>query len=127
MTQKTDESFKEYVQRWVKLASRVQPSLLERELVDMFIGTLQGPYLDRMVQSASSGFLDVVLAGEQIENYLKNGKIQGAATTSNRAKKYYSRFPKKNERETNVSIIYKGKVGSYQVPYYQVAVVTPNQ
>lgn len=44
LSQKGNESFKEYAQRWSGLASRVQPPLLESELVDMFMGTLQGPY-----------------------------------------------------------------------------------
>ncbi|XP_050914773.1 uncharacterized protein LOC127129670 [Lathyrus oleraceus] len=44
LSQKGSESFKEYAQRWRELASRVQPPLLENELVDMFMGTLQGPY-----------------------------------------------------------------------------------
>ena len=42
LSQKKEESFKEYVQRWRELASRVQPPLLEKELVDMFMGTFQG-------------------------------------------------------------------------------------
>ncbi|XP_050896412.1 uncharacterized protein LOC127103178 [Lathyrus oleraceus] len=82
LTQRSEESFKEYAQRWRELASRVQPSLLERELVDMFIGNLQDPYLDRMVGSTSSGFSDLVLAGERIENMIKMGKIQNSASTS---------------------------------------------
>lgn len=49
LAQKSDESFKEYAQRWRDLAARVQPTLLEKELVDMFMNTLQGPYLDKMV------------------------------------------------------------------------------
>lgn len=40
ITHKSNESFKEYAQRWVELAARVQPPLLDRELVDMFMGTL---------------------------------------------------------------------------------------
>ncbi|XP_058760043.1 uncharacterized protein LOC131633346 [Vicia villosa] len=33
MSQKKDESFKEYAQRWREMASRVQPPLMEKELV----------------------------------------------------------------------------------------------
>lgn len=40
LTQNTDESFKGYAQRWRELAAKVQPPLLERELVDMFMSTL---------------------------------------------------------------------------------------
>lgn len=61
-----DKTFEEYVQHWRELAARVQPLLLVRELVDMFMGNLQGPYLDIMVRSTSLGFSDLVLAGERI-------------------------------------------------------------
>lgn len=43
LSQKGNESFKEYAQIWRELASHVQPPLLENKLVDMFMGTLQGP------------------------------------------------------------------------------------
>jgi hypothetical protein len=54
LAQKPYESFKEYAQCWRDLASRVQPPLLEKELVGMFMDTLQGPYLDRMIGSVTS-------------------------------------------------------------------------
>lgn len=113
LTQKIDESFKYYAQRWRDLASRVEPPLLERELTNMFMSTLQGPYLDMMVRRASSGFLDLVVVGEQIENCLKNGKIQGAAVVFNEAKKPYYKFTKKKEGEANASTVAKGKAGFY--------------
>lgn len=75
LTQKYDETFKEYAQRWRELDARVQPPLLEREIIEMFMGNLQGPYLDIMVGSTSWGFSDLVLAGERIENMIKMGKI----------------------------------------------------
>lgn len=93
LTHKIDESFKEYAHRWRELASRVQPPLLKRELVDIFMGTLQRAYLD--MGSASSVCLDLVVVGEKIENCLKNGKIQIIADTSIRAKKPYPRYAKK--------------------------------
>lgn len=40
LTQKSEESFKEYAQSWRDLAARVQPPMLEKELVDMFLSTL---------------------------------------------------------------------------------------
>ena len=36
------EGFKDYAQKWRGLAGRVQPPLSDRELVDMFLGTLSG-------------------------------------------------------------------------------------
>lgn len=40
LTQKTEESFKEYAQRWRDLAAGVQPLILKKELVDMFMSKL---------------------------------------------------------------------------------------
>ena len=82
LTQKSEDTFKEYAQWWRELAIRVLPPLLEREMIDMFIGNLQAPYLDIMVGSTSSGFSDLVLVGKMIENLNKMGKIQNAASIS---------------------------------------------
>ena len=76
LSQKKKESFKEYAQRWRVMESRVQPPLLEKELVDMFMGTLQGVYYENMVGSISSGFSDLVTIGERIDTGIKNEKIQ---------------------------------------------------
>ena len=40
MAMGTNEGFKKYVQKWRDLDGRVQPPLTNRELVDMFMGTL---------------------------------------------------------------------------------------
>ena len=45
MAMVSNEGFKDYAQKWRDLAGRVQPPLSERELVDMFLGTLSGPFL----------------------------------------------------------------------------------
>lgn len=51
-----------------------------------------------MVGSASSGFPDLMVAGERIENCLKSGKTQGVvAATLNGGKNPYTGFPKKKE------------------------------
>ncbi|XP_050896927.1 uncharacterized protein LOC127103738 [Lathyrus oleraceus] len=89
LTQKSDETFKEYTQCWRELATGVQPHMLERELVDMFMGNIQGPYLDRMVGSTFFGFPDLVITGERIENMIKMGNIQNASSTSSVVKKPY--------------------------------------
>ena len=71
LTQGSHESFKAYAQRWRELAARVQPPLLERELVDMFMNTLQGPYYSAMIGCTSTGFTDLVMAGERVEAGIK--------------------------------------------------------
>ena len=42
MAMASNEGIKDYAQKWRDLAGRVQPPLSERELVDMFLGTLSG-------------------------------------------------------------------------------------
>src|SRR3954467_15356331 len=86
------------------MASRVQPPLLEKELVDMFMSTLQGPYYDKMIGSVSSGFSDLVVIGERIEDEIKDGKIQGASPNSYHSKRPTSTFAKKKEGETNAVV-----------------------
>src|SRR3954466_13888489 len=104
LSQKKEESFKEYAQRWREMASRVQPPLLEKELVKMFMATLQGPYYDKMVGSVSSGCSDLVVIGERIEDGIKSRKIQGASSNSYHSKRPTSTFVKKKEGETNAVV-----------------------
>ena len=76
---------------------------MERELVDMFMGTLQVLYYDRMVGSSSVGFFELVMAGERFEVGLKMGKIQSANTSSSTGgsgKKPFNGYPKKKEGES---------------------------
>ena len=49
LSQDNNESFKGYAQRWRELAARVQPPLLEKEMVDLFLDTLSGSYYGRMI------------------------------------------------------------------------------
>ncbi|XP_050889757.1 uncharacterized protein LOC127095055 [Lathyrus oleraceus] len=123
LTQWSEKSFKEYAQRWRELDARVKSPFLERELVYMFMGNLQGSYLDRMVGSTSSGFSDLVLAGERIENMIKMGKIQNSDNTSNASKKPFVPYGKKREGETNATSIIRTRNASYP----QVAVIAPVQ
>ena len=123
LMQKSGESFKGYAQRWRELAARVQPPMMERELIDLFMGTLQGPYYERMIGNTSAGFSDLVLAGERVETGIKLGKIQNVASSSG-VKKPYIGAPKKREGETSDVSSYRGGGRNYQVPYQQAASVT---
>lgn len=120
LTQKFDETFKEYSQCWRELAAIVQPPLLERELVDMLMGNLQGSYLDRMVGRTSLCFLDLVLSSERIESMIKMGNIQNAASTSSVVKKPYVGFGKKTEEDTNDVVVMRGRAPVYRASYQQV-------
>lgn len=78
--QKSNETFKEYAQCWREMAPRVRPALSDNELVDIFMGTLQGLYYEKMIRSSSTNFTYMVIVGERIENGLKSGKITDATT-----------------------------------------------
>ena len=69
-------AFKDYAQKWRDLAGRVQPSLSERELVDMFLGTLSGPFFNHLIRSSYASFIELILIGETVEAGIKSGKIQ---------------------------------------------------
>ncbi|XP_027368366.1 uncharacterized protein LOC113874337 [Abrus precatorius] len=75
MIKKENESFKEYAQRWRELAAQVEPPLLEKEMVAMFIDTLQSPFYDRMIGSVSSNFSNIVIIGERVKSGMRTGKI----------------------------------------------------
>ncbi|CAK8562863.1 unnamed protein product [Lathyrus sativus] len=114
MTQKDNESFKEYAQRWRELAARVHPPLVDRELIDIFMGTLQGQYYEKLIGSVSAGFSDLVIVGERIEEGLKSGKIPGGSNSQASAKRPFNGY-KKKEGETNAIFVQKGQA-SQQAP-----------
>ena len=95
----SNEGFKEYAQKWIDLAGRVQPPLSERELVDIFLGTLLGPVFNHLIGSSSVGFTELILTGERVLAGIKSRKIQKDASASATIKKT---FPAKKE----VSVVY---------------------
>jgi len=46
MAEKSSETFKEYAQRWRELAAQVEPPLHEKEMITMFVETLQAPFYE---------------------------------------------------------------------------------
>lgn len=75
----------------------------------------------------SSGFSDLVLASERIENMIKMGKTHNPASTSSVVKKPCVACGKKREGEANENDMVRGRAPTYHAPYQQVAVVAPIQ
>jgi len=48
MVKKSSETFKEYAQRWRELAAQVEPPLYEKEMITMFIKTLQSSFYEHV-------------------------------------------------------------------------------
>ena len=69
------KGFKNYTQKWRDLAGRVHPPLANRELVDIFLGTLFGPYFNHLIGRSSSGFTELITTKERVEAGIKSGKI----------------------------------------------------
>ncbi|KAK8561681.1 hypothetical protein V6N12_048745 [Hibiscus sabdariffa] len=101
MKQKTNESFRQYAQRWRDIAEQVQPSLDEKETVVIFIQSLEGPILDRLIGNATTNFSDLVLSGELIENAVKSGRIDSGGSSSHRRSS-----SRRKDQEMNSSGIY---------------------
>ncbi|XP_058752679.1 uncharacterized protein LOC131625856 [Vicia villosa] len=104
------ESFKEYAQKWRDLAGRVKPSLADREMVDMFMNTLTGPFYSHLLGSSSSGFTELILTGERVESGIRSGKIQ-VATSSGTIKKSYNG---RNESDTVGAILVSNQASIQQ-------------
>ena len=77
----SNEGFKDYAQKWRDLDGRVQPPLSERELVNMFLGTLSGPFFNHLIGSSSTSFTELILIEERVEAGIKNGKIKNDASS----------------------------------------------
>ena len=91
MEKKPNETFREYTHRW----SLTNPTTYDwKKSAKLFISTLKDPYYDRMVDNTTRIFVDIVAAGEIIENAIKSGKIQNVEI-----RKWSS--SKKKEGETN--------------------------
>ncbi|XP_057443426.1 uncharacterized protein LOC130735472 [Lotus japonicus] len=103
------ESFREYAQRWREKASQVYPPLSEKEIARVFVQTLEGPYFERLVGCVTNRFADIVIVGEQVEDAIREGKLNGANAQLDKQKK--SMFQKK---ETKVHM-----VGTHHYPSHQ--------
>ncbi|XP_050896976.1 uncharacterized protein LOC127103785 [Lathyrus oleraceus] len=98
-SQRSNETFKEYAQHWREMAFMVRPTLFDNELVDIFMGTLQGLYYDKMIGSSSTNFSDMVTVGENVENGLKSGKITDTTAPESTNKRSHGGFANKKEGE----------------------------
>ena len=76
MTMGSNKGFKEYAQKWRDLEGRFQPPLSDRELVDMFMGTLTGPFLNHLIGSSLVGFTELILIGNMLKVELEAEKFR---------------------------------------------------
>ncbi|XP_050895119.1 uncharacterized protein LOC127101711 [Lathyrus oleraceus] len=115
LSQKNNESFRGYAQRWRELADRIELPLSEKELMDSFRDTLQSPYFERMISSAASDFAHLVSIGECIENGLKSGKIQ--CTSNSQSMESESIPSSQKEEEAEINAVWEAPQASHQTTF----------
>ncbi|XP_050916735.1 uncharacterized protein LOC127131890 [Lathyrus oleraceus] len=115
LSQESNESFRGYAQRWKELAARVEPPLLDKEVMELFRDTLQSPYFERMISSAASDFAHLVSIGERIENGLKSGKIQCASNSQSMESESIPSSQKEEEAEINA--VWEAPQASHQTSF----------
>lgn len=75
----SNESFREYAQRWRRLAAQVIPSMTESEMVMTFIDIQEAHFYERVLASIDKPFSEMIKHGEMAKMGLKSGKIQDLA------------------------------------------------
>jgi hypothetical protein len=66
MEKDNKESIREYTQRWRETAAQVNPPLLEKEMINLFVNTFKAPYFEYLVESSSQHFSDLVAIAGRI-------------------------------------------------------------
>jgi hypothetical protein len=104
MEKKSNETFREYAQRWREKAARARPPLDEREMIKIFVDTLKNPYFDRMIGLQMQFFVDLIPVGERIEDALKTKKIVDMTALMALAEQAAKKAPAK-KKEGDVQMI----------------------
>ena len=99
ISQKDEETFKEYAKRWRELAAHINPLLEEKEMTKIFLKTLSSFYYEKMIASAPSDFTEMVNMGMRLEEGVREGRLSREEVSSN--KRYDNSFNKKKESEAN--------------------------
>jgi hypothetical protein len=75
MEKDNKESIREYTQRWRETAAQVNPPLLEKEMINLFVNTFKAPYFEYMVGSSTQYFSNLVAIAEKIEKAIHLGRV----------------------------------------------------
>jgi len=87
VTQKDNETFREYAQWWRNIAAQVIPHVEEKEMTKLFLKTLSQFYYE-MIGSAPRDFSEMVSIGMRLEEGVREGRlIKGSVPAGNSKKK----------------------------------------
>uniref|UniRef100_A0A2N9EWM1 Reverse transcriptase domain-containing protein n=1 Tax=Fagus sylvatica TaxID=28930 RepID=A0A2N9EWM1_FAGSY len=89
---KSNETFREYAQRWREKAARARPPLDEREMIKIFVDTLKNPYFDRMMGLQMQFFVDLIPAAKKAPTKRKEGDVQMIGRNNGRPRQVLPTF-----------------------------------
>uniref|UniRef100_A0A2N9IID4 Uncharacterized protein n=1 Tax=Fagus sylvatica TaxID=28930 RepID=A0A2N9IID4_FAGSY len=95
MEKKSNETFREYAQRWREKAARARPPLDEREMIKIFVDTLKNPYFDRMMGLQMQFFVDLIppkQAAKKAPTKRKEGDVQMIGRNNGRPRQVLPTF-----------------------------------
>uniref|UniRef100_A0A2N9HPZ6 Retrotransposon gag domain-containing protein n=1 Tax=Fagus sylvatica TaxID=28930 RepID=A0A2N9HPZ6_FAGSY len=92
MEKKSNETFREYAQRWREKAARARPPLDEREMIKIFVDTLKNPYFDRMMGLQMQFFVDLIPAAKKAPTKRKEGDVQMIGRNNGRPRQVLPTF-----------------------------------
>jgi len=75
MKKNNKESIREYTQRWCETAAQVNPPLLEKEMINLFVNAFKAPYFEYLVGSYAQYFSNLVAIAERIEQAIHLGRV----------------------------------------------------
>ena len=64
---KNGESFREYAQRWHKLATQMLPPMMEDEMIKWFIDNLKPPFYEKIISAQVTHFESLIHIGKHID------------------------------------------------------------
>uniref|UniRef100_A0A2N9I1K0 Retrotransposon gag domain-containing protein n=1 Tax=Fagus sylvatica TaxID=28930 RepID=A0A2N9I1K0_FAGSY len=95
MEKKSNETFREYAQRWREKAARARPPLDEREMIKIFVDTLKNPYFDRMMGLQMQFFVDLIPPNRpprKLRQRRKEGDVQMIGRNNGRPRQVLPTF-----------------------------------
>ena len=102
MTQRDNETLKEYAQQWRDVAVQVSPRIEEKEMTKLFLKTLSQFYYEKMVESVPWDFTVMVSMGIQLEEGVREGRYVKESMPTSSTKKFENSFLRKKEHEVNI-------------------------
>ncbi|KAK9991428.1 hypothetical protein SO802_026413 [Lithocarpus litseifolius] len=118
---KSKESFREYAQRWCKLATQVLPPMMKDEMIKWFIDNFKPPYYEKMISAQLTHFASLFLIGEHIDEGIRSKKIVIPEALNSMIEQQVKKETSHKEKEADVHVINKALEGPKGVNFAYIA------